>query len=293
MENWNLLKNKTIIAILDGDTFSESFEIEGRTITNSLPYLSGTTIVSISNTFGLPQVYSSSSRWEYFSSLIEYCIDNNKMSDLLKYLFAKDKFSEKLRGLSPEAINETYEKIYTSILNKINSELYFGGHQLSVIGNNYMISKINEKVELELPSIKVIDRTYIKDMSKRALEEVEISNYDSAITKSRTLLEEVFIYAIEKQNETPTAKGDINKLYKQVKDLYSMHASHDIDVRINKLLSGLEKILTGIGEMRNINSDAHGVGSSRVNIDKHHAMLFVNSANTMAEFILSVVENKK
>lgn len=43
--------------------------------------------------------------------------------------------------------------------------------------------------------------------------------------------------------------------------------------------------------MRNINSDAHGVGSKRFNIKDYHARLFVNSAMTMADFILSVSEN--
>lgn len=40
--------------------------------------------------------------------------------------------------------------------------------------------------------------------------------------------------------------------------------------------------------MRNKNSDSHGVGDRRLTIDKHHARLAVNSATTMADFILSV-----
>ena len=47
--------------------------------------------------------------------------------------------------------------------------------------------------------------------------------------------------------------------------------------------------------MRNKDSDAHGVGAARINIDEHHAWLFVNAAMTMADFILSVEmkSNKK
>ena len=70
-----------------------------------------------------------------------------------------------------------------------------------------------------------------------------------------------------------------------------MHQSKDADRQINELLSGLEKILSSISNMRNINSDAHGVGSKRFNIKDYHARLFVNSAMTMADFILSVSEN--
>jgi hypothetical protein len=67
-----------------------------------------------------------------------------------------------------------------------------------------------------------------------------------------------------------------------------MHSDAGMDKRINELLSGLEKIIDAIAEMRNKNSDAHGVGQKRINISEHHARLFVNSAMTMADFILSV-----
>jgi hypothetical protein len=140
--------------------------------------------------------------------------------------------------------------------------------------------------------VKNIDRNYIKDISDRAMQDIVSKNYDSAITKSRTLLEEVFCYVIEKKNETPSSFGDIGKLYKQVKDLYNMHADKDSDKRINTLLSGLEKIVSSIAEMRNANSDAHGVGNRRLNIAEHHARLLVNSAMTMAEFVLSIGKNK-
>ena len=43
-------------------------------------------------------------------------------------------------------------------------------------------------------------------------------------------------------------------------------------------------------EMRNKDSDAHGVGANRIAIEDFHARLFVNSAVTMADFILSVQE---
>ena len=142
-------------------------------------------------------------------------------------------------------------------------------------------------------TIEKISHFYIKNISERIIADINNKEYDSAITKSRTLLEEVFCFVIEEKDEVPSDKGDIGKLYNHVKQLYNMHQSKDIDKRINGLLSGLEKILTAISEMRNINSDAHGVGSRRINIEEHHAQLFANSAITMANFILAVYENNK
>jgi len=143
-------------------------------------------------------------------------------------------------------------------------------------------------VRIETPAIVLVNRDYIKDISARAIRDVESGEYDSAITKCRTLLEEVFCYVIEDKGEEPSEKGDIKKLYTQVKKLYNMHANAIMDKRINELLSGLEKIIDSIAEMRNKNSDAHGVGQKRINISEHHARLFVNSAMILADFILSV-----
>ncbi len=147
------------------------------------------------------------------------------------------------------------------------------------------------EVRIEMPAITCVNREYIVDISERAIRDIENNELDSAITKSRTLLEEVFCHAVESKGETPSDSGDIGKLYNQVKTLYNMHQDKNIDKRINMLLSGLEKILSAITQMRNESSDAHGVGNRRIDINEYHARLFVNSAMTMADFILSVEKN--
>jgi hypothetical protein len=151
----------------------------------------------------------------------------------------------------------------------------------------------NSSVIIPADSIKTVDANYINGLSERATEDLVNGNYDSVITKCRTLLEEVFCYVIELKSETPSDKGDIGKLYNQVKTLYNMHQRKDANQLINELLSGFEKIISSIGRMRNEGSDSHGVGSRRIPIAVHHARLYVNSAMTMADFILSVGENGK
>ena len=210
---------------------------------------------------------------------------------MLAYLFDKQQFSKLLSGHETDVIDAAYKSFFQEIIGKINEALYFGGNKLVTIGNHFFVRKIGAKVEVQAPKIRNIDREYIRSISSRSMEDVEQKNYDSAITKSRTLLEEVFCYVIEKKNETPSTSGNMNDLYKQVKDLYNMHGDANTDRRINTLLSGLEKIVSAISEMRNKDSDAHGVGANRIAIDEHHARLFVNAAMAMADFILSV-ENK-
>jgi hypothetical protein len=290
MELFSLLRTKNIIAILDGDT--EFGEYNGKKV--AMPYLSGPSLCDISSTFGLHVDYSwgggALSRWNYLENLMKYCEKGNKSQQLLAYLFDKDKFIDSLRGLSPQEIEESYNHITKTVIEKINGELYFGGNKLTVVNNMFVINAIDATIQVNAPKIKVIDRQYIKGLAERAMLDIESGNFDSVITKCRTLLEEVFCYVIEMASITPSDKGDIGKLHGQVKDLYGMRQDKGLDKRINELLGGLEKILNAIAEMRNKNSDAHGVGSKRFTLEEHHARLFLNSAIAMSDFILSVSE---
>lgn len=293
---FELLREKSILSILDGDVDFGTLEVNGTDsgIKISMPYLSGPTLCDISNKFGLPVTYGwnggAQSRWAYLDDLLAHCIQNKRESDLLAFLFSKGQFVDKLRGQTPEVIEYAYAQIVNAVIGQINGALYFGGNELVQVGKVFVIRKLGSTVSVAAPSVKTIDRSYITDLSDRAMKDVIDGSYDSAITKSRTLLEEVFCYVIEKKGEEPSESGDIGKLYNQVKQLYNMHQSKDIDKRINGLLSGLEKILSAIAEMRNKGSDSHGVGAKRINIADHHARLFVNSAMTMADFVLAVSE---
>lgn len=295
--NFQLLRQKSIIEILDGDRSFGEYEFkDGTTIYLSMPYLKSARIFEISEKFGVPETYFAESechsRWQYFGKIIEYCYQNGYTSDLLEYLFDKPRFVEKLSYHSPDEIEAAYNHIVKTVLDAINGILYFGGHELIRIEDMFVVRELNNELKIQAPNIAKthVDLEYIKSIYERAMEDIQRGHFDSAITKSRTLLEETFCHVIRKQGESPCDTGDINKLYTKVKDLYNMHASPDTDKRINKLLSGLEKIVHAIAELRNNEGDAHGHGSTRKKVKDYHTRLIVNSAVTMADFILAVAE---
>ncbi len=250
----------TILSKIEIGAFLKLFNRNGYVLNFSTPDFDAFTADSI----GLPlcQTYQTSKG----QSLIAYCQNASNEQiiklfvDLLEYYETNciDMFGE-----------EKYQRQYEKCKQILNREK-------------------ESSVKIGTPAITLVNRKYIKDIAERASRDIDIGEYDSAITKARTLLEEVFCHAIETGNHIPYEKGDIGKLYSQVKELYHMHADKDVDRRINTLLSGLEKILSAITEMRNEASDSHGVGKKRIAIKDYHARLFVNSALTMAEFILSV-----
>ena len=299
-KEFSVLKNRSIIEIVDGDSKFGKMEVledsgEKYVIELSLPYLSGPAICSIGQSFEASLEYcwgsGGPSRWIYFKNLIGICIENDKVSALLIQLFSKDNFIEKLEGLSPKNIVSVHQKIIHTAIEKINGILFFKNCKLKKINNQYQIIDLENSPKVIMPELKHVDFEYIRDLVVRAEKDIEEKNFDSAATKSRTLLEEVFLYLIEKKSQLVLNKGDIKKLYSQVKDLYNMHADKQLDKRINELLSGLEKIVSSIAEMRNREGDAHGVGRRRIGIEDYHARLIVNSAITMAEFLLGVYEN--
>ncbi len=258
-----------------------------------MPYLSGPDLCEICRNFGIPMEYKwgggvNLSRWKYVDMLFDQCIKEERCSDLLGYLFDKNQFRKILSGISSNDIESAYKRIMTEILGQINGILFFGGYELRVVGSDFLICKLGEQVKVEAPKIKNIDRKYVISIAERALKNVEDNNFDSAITQSRTLLEEVFCYMIEKKNETPSESGDINKLFVQVRQLYDIHQDSQTDRRINDLINGINKIIGSISEMRNKDSDAHGVGMKRVEIKDYHARLYVNTSVSLAEFLLAL-----
>ena len=118
---FELLRNKEILAILDGD-----YEIEKKgDVRIAMPYLSGPDLCNLSALFGLSQTYacgsSALSRWAYLDNLLEYAIEKNKMSQLLSYMFSKENFAKSLSNLkSVEEIETTHKYIVEKVIEHIN-----------------------------------------------------------------------------------------------------------------------------------------------------------------------------
>lgn len=278
-----LLKQRAIIDILIGDkTIAERDEYKVE-----MPYLSGRNLFDRMRMFGFENTCpSGSSRWNFMNDLLDYVIREQKESSLLSYWFSREHFKFLTALHDSEKIAAAYKDIIENVLSAINCHLFLDGNKLVKNGNNFLIIPSDEEAILELPSVKNIEVEYIRSLQDRCTKDLIAENFDSVITKSRTLIEEVLIFILEKNNVEVSAKGDIKKLYGQFKTLYKMHTQKGFEERINKLLSGLETILQAIAEMRNMNSDAHGVGKNRINIRKRDAQLVINTSIIFSEYLL-------
>ena len=282
-DSFELLIRKDIIQILDGDEKLGDVSDE----TFRMPYLKGTDLCQLSDMFGLHQEYGAS-RWTYLENLLRYMVERERCDDLLCYMFDLERFNQLEGQGDPEEVTKKHQEICRAAVNKINAKLILGRHELQYVGGHFYINETGKTVQLESPKMQIIDAPYIQGLSERCKADFAAGNYDSVITKSRTIIEEVLVYILELRKEPVNAKGDIGKLYNQVKNCLNMQQDKSYDGRVNSLLFGLERIVESIGAMRNANSDAHGVGSSRIQVKEREARLAMNSAITFCEYILSV-----
>ena len=290
MNDFSLLNNRKIIDILIGDI--KLFEQYG------LPYMSGPNLCQLCTSFGFPQTYSwggvNGSRWTYMQSLLIFLNKQGRVPELLSHLFNMSRFEELNSLGNVDKIKDTHKSIISIALKQINSHLLIAKKELRIINNSFVLSDIGEKSVIETPKVRIVTYQYIRELPERIKEDLSNKDYDSVITKSRTLLEEVLIYIIEQlTKERYKSNGDLIKIYQEATDLLNMRQKKEWDKRVNELLGGLHKIVNSISSMRNINSDAHGVGSARIEIKEREARLIVNTSMTMCEYILDVFDSQK
>ena len=72
-----------------------------------------------------------------------------------------------------------------------------------------------------------------------------------------------------------------------------MKQQNDWDKRVNDMISGINKIIDAIVSMRNMNSDAHGVGVGHITIKEREARMIASSAIMVAEYVLSVFQQDR
>lgn len=289
MTDFSLLNHRKIIDILIGDT--KLYEQYG------LPYMSGPDLCQLCTSFGLPKTYTwggvNSSRWTYMQSLLIFLNKQGRVPELLSHLFNMSRFEE-LNNLGDiDKIKIVYKNIITIALKQINSHLLIAKKELRMTNKTFVLSDIGEQSVMETPKVRIVTYQYIRELPERIKEDLNNKDYDSVITKSRTLLEEVLIYIIEQlTKDRYKSNGDLIKIYQEATYLLNMRQKKEWDKRVNELLGGLHKIVNSISSMRNINSDAHGVGVSRISINEREALLVANSAIMLAEYWLGVFEKK-
>lgn len=295
--SFNHICDRKILDFLIGDKSIPNKSETNRSSTNKelkLPYLKGYEIDELFNKFDLltpnDSEYRSSSRWARMQNLIIELDKLGKADQLLIYLFSKKNLSSSTNDISNrEDLKKRISDICKYGIEYINTVLFKQDKELVLRNDLCYIQNIGNELVIKPEITNKTDRVYISNLLNQIKEQVKQNDYESVITKCRTLIEEVLIYIINENGETHSEKGNINKLLQQCKTLLNLNQSSEYDNYTNGILGGLEKIIINIANLRNQNSDAHGVGKKRIRIKKNEVNLVINATITYCDYIISIL----
>ena len=143
----------------------------------------------------------------------------------------------------------------------------------------------------DLIETKELDRItfeYIHIQISKCNSKIAEKDFDGSITNARTLIESICLFIIEKSTkEKYDYDGNLIKLYKSVSTILKMSPGDYENEHLKQILSGVFSIINGVSGLRNSYSDSHGNGPLKTayKIDERHAILTVNLAKTISEYL--------
>ena len=226
--------------------------------------------------------------------------DGSKPVKIKEWLFSVNKKSEyplNVLGIIIEKYMDSLDEpsVYASDYEK---EEYFNRTKfretlISILERNGLKYFSGKVVQMSLSKVSTNLYDLIKDKNEdainleftRAIEGLENKPLES-ISAACNILESICkVYIEEEKLELPT-KQDLRNLWKVVsKDLqFDVNRLQDDDLK--KIISGLFSIVDGVSSLRTHRSSAHGQGRRQYIPESRHARLVVNSAHTLAAFVL-------
>ncbi|WP_200763016.1 abortive infection family protein [Nitrosophilus alvini] len=248
------------------------------------PYRSGPQLVRLFNDYGANDVYGQGfpSRWHYAEEKIRSLNGTAALGSLL------------CQVLDPREFMDTKFKVEEAV-QYINARLKYDGYEV-VIDNGYAkirdLTGVSVACEHPFQGSEKEGHLFIDEQIQKSEIKIKEGDYDGAITNARSLLEAV-LTELEKtiDENAPQYDGDLLKLYKRVQKLLNLEPGRpDIEGPLKQVLSGLVSIVGGMAGLSNRMGDRH---VRTYKPEKHHAVLVVNAAKTIVNFLFETYEYQK
>lgn len=240
-------------------------------------YRSGPTLVRLFNEYGANDVYGKGfpSRWHYAEARLRRLNGTPALGALLCEVLDPREFMD--TEFEPEAA-----------LEYLNNRLRYDGYEVVIDKGSTKIRDLEGAVvECTHPfrGSEEEGHLFIDEQIKKSEQRIRDGDYDGAITNARSLLEAV-LTELERQlseDAPPKFDGDLPKLYKRVQKALNLDpARPDIEQPLKQVLSGLYSLIAGIASISSRMGDRH---VRTYKPAKHHALLVVNAARTLANFL--------
>lgn len=273
-----------------------------------ITYRTNNDIDALGLRFGMPNP-EGSNRASKMSSIFSAVHVENRTSEFLSYLFSLSElrpiiddylhnrsFSQLAQIENFEPANLTGEmstditivanEIKRVILEKVNDILLYSHLKLVFNGSMWDVVPADVKIKITVPTNRINDG-YIADLLAHGLDDLKDNDFDSVVTKSRTLIEETYLQILDDNQVEYKRNGKINQYRKLVVQTLGMKPSENWNPRIIKMVGCLSTITDVIAEMRNKDSDAHS-SDERVKIQAAEAELLLNTSVSVATYYLKI-----
>jgi hypothetical protein len=260
------------------------------------PYRSGPKLVSFFNHFGLNNVYPSGggfpSRWAFAEDCIRTLNDEKNIQKIVRAAFDPREF---LRvEIFDKATGSNKKLNVAEAVEYMNEILDFDGLELVPDGRFFRISRkgvpqVDLSVNIEMDHLS---REFIIEQIEKCRNKIAQQDYDGAITNARSLVEAVLAAIERKCDPTPPSyDGDLQKLYKRVQGHLKLSPENpQINENLKQLLRGFVNIINGLAGLSNKMGDRH---VREYKPAQHHAILIVNSAMTLTNFVFDTYSYQK
>ena len=140
-------------------------------------------------------------------------------------------------------------------------------------------------------ALKAYDLETVEIEFRRAIQTV-LDDPEASLTADCALLEALFKAYLEDNGRELPSKQTIKPLWKAVQKELGLNPKDQTDTDIQRILSGLSSIVDGIGALRTHAGSAHGRSRLRYRVQPRHARLLLNSAHTLAVFLIETWSSK-
>lgn len=179
-------------------------------------------------------------------------------------------------GADQAAAAKEFKEKLKSILARYGLQYHIGGYLTE--GGSVPSKSLYEMIQArDIPGLEA--------EFNRALSNIAASPRE-AVSAACNILETLFKVYIHDEGLQKPQKLDIQSVWKVVREDLGLDTKRVEDDDLRKIISGIFSIVDGIGALRSHASSAHGQGRNSYNLKPRHARLAVNSAHTLALFIL-------
>lgn len=160
-----------------------------------------------------------------------------------------------------------------------------------VKGGCIVQTEVTPASEALAQAIREHDFDTIEVEFRRAVDTVD-DDPGTAITAGCALLEALCKAFLEEKGIEVPAKETIKPLWNLIQKKLGLDPKDQTDMDIQRILSGMTSVVDGIGALRTHAGSAHGGGKLRYRIKARHARLLINSAHTLALFLIETWKDR-